>query len=395
MRDAKLRAAGYNMLDFDPEQVELDFFTDALERSAVESVRRAEAQAVLAGVPHPDLSGMFRALCGDARLAFLTKGRAAEVALVDALGLKKPLVLTHGLFSSTARALGRCEAVIEQVATTTTGSSNLDLDRLRDRLASNTGALVLLEVANNGLSGWPLSVDHVARVRELCDTHGARLFLDATRVLTNSVLGGDEPFEGARRMLALADAFTLSCAKELLAPVGAIVGARDLDLIGRVSASALGVGTSLDRASAQVALAAGFSYVAAHPQIIATRNAKARRLAELLQREQLPVLTPCGGHAVFVEIGGVVMRGLDVPHVFSLLSHLFAVSGVRAQILPRPEKPPLLRLALPLERFDAADLEAAAGGIAQFIATIDRAPVLRAAAGQEHLAPLHRRYEVA
>jgi len=53
MRDAKLRAAGYNMLDFDPEQVELDFFTDALERSAVESVRRAEAQAVLAGVPHP------------------------------------------------------------------------------------------------------------------------------------------------------------------------------------------------------------------------------------------------------------------------------------------------------------------------------------------------------
>ena len=392
MRDATLRAAGYNILDMDPEVAELDFFTDALERSAVEAVRNAEAHAVLAGGPHPDLAGMFRTLCGETRLAFLTKGRAAEVALVDALGLTKPLVLTHGLFSSTARALARCQAVIEQVPTTGPGTANLDLDQLRARLVP--GALVWIEVANNGLQGWPLTVDHVERVRELCDAHDAKLVLDATRVLANSVLGGDAPFEGARRMLALTDAFTISCAKELLSPVGAIVGARDLELIGRVSASALSVGTSLDRTSAQIALAEGFNYVAAHPDIIAARNAKAMRLVDLLERARVPVLTPCGGWAVFVELRGIVMRGFDVPHIFSLLSHLYAVSGVRAQILPRGDNPPYVRLALPLERFADADLEAAATGVARFMATIDQAPVLRPAAAQQHLTPLHRRYEV-
>jgi tryptophanase len=396
-RDEELRGAGFNILHLDPEAVALDFFSDAVDRSPVAEVARAEATAALEGAKPPDLPERFRSLCGDARLAFLTKGRAAEVALVDALGLHRPVILTHGLFSTTTRALARCEAVIEQVPTIDVrGTSDVDVDQLRARLAAaGTGAAVWLEVANNGLAGWPLSPNNVRCVRELCDERGARLLIDATRVMTNSALIGEDPLEGARRMLALADAFTISCAKEFVVPVGAVVGSRDAELIGRVNASSFSAGTSLDRAGAQAALAEGHRYVSAHPGVFSTRNDRSSRLAELLVRKNLSVVSPSGGHAVFVEIENAAMNGFDIPRLFSLLGHLYALGGVRGQILPRTGKRPLLRLALALERFADTDLEAAADGVSAFMKSVDRAPTLRAAAGQEHIAPLHRRFEVA
>jgi tryptophanase len=395
-RDELLQAAGFNLLDLEPEATTLDFFSDAPERSPVAEVASAEATAVVEGARRPDLSALISALYGDAPVTFLTKGRAAELALVEALGLQRPVVLTHGLFATTTRALTLGGAVIERLPTSRApGTADLDLDQLRPRLAAaGAGALIWLEPANNTLAGWPLSLDHVARVRELCDHHGARLVFDATRVLTNGALLGVNPVACARAMLALADAFTISCAKELLVPTGALVGARDAELIGRVSAIAFTHGTSLDRISAQVALARGAQIVAAAPHLIARRNDKTRALAERLSRRGLAVVMPSGGHAVFVELARVAMPTMDVPQLFSLLGHLFAVSGVRAQIVPRGERPPLLRLALALERFGDGELDEAAAGVAAFMSSLDRAPKLRASPGQDHVAPLHRRYEV-
>src|SRR5450432_1180869 len=146
-----LAELGYNPLRLPSARVPFDLFSDVAPEVLVPPAARDASD-----VDPDSVCEVFLPLTGEARLALATKGRAAEIALVDALELAgPPVVLTHGLFSTTQAALARRGAVLEELRLAQPeGSADVDLDHLADRLGKGGVQLVYLEVANNALYGW-------------------------------------------------------------------------------------------------------------------------------------------------------------------------------------------------------------------------------------------------
>src|SRR5262249_26800037 len=136
-REALLEAAGFNVVNLDAADVEIDLHTDVPTRAFVEPVAAAGVEGTTHDTREPDLAGAAEAVYGPARLVFTSKGRSAEHALVAALELKGSVVLTHGLWRTTERALlgagNRVESVPRERET---GTANLDLAKLATRLAA-------------------------------------------------------------------------------------------------------------------------------------------------------------------------------------------------------------------------------------------------------------------
>lgn len=382
-RGAHLAEAGFNLFRLPGSRVRFDLFSDVPHRVLVPDAERRASEA------EPDeVCEALSPLSGDARLALATKGRAAEIALVDVLELDgPPVVLTHGLFSTTQAALARRGAILEDLRLARQdGSADVDLDHLDERLRKGGVHLVYLEVANNALFGWPLSEANVAAVRELCDRHGAKLLLDAARPLANGA-GQDEAdlVGAARRVLSLAHAFTISCAKEFLVPLGSVIGSYDAALVGRARQLVFKSGTSMsliDPPEQRADLRDGFRYALSHPGLVLDRLAVARRVAAALRERGVDVVLPVAAHAVYLPIDRSLLPAGDVAAMIAVLSHLYVIAGVRAQITSG-KRGPMIRLAFPLcTSIDGGALSELASGVAAFMSRIEERTALRVAEGQ-------------
>ena len=382
-RRAALIEADYNLLRIPNARVPFDLFSDVPHRVLVPDADRGADEA-----SPEDICAALAPLTGDARLALATKGRSAESALVDALELAgPPVVLTHGLFATTQTALARRGAVLEDAPLAkAAGSADLDLDRLDERLGKGGVALVYLELANNALFGWPVSGNNIARIRESCDRHGAKLVLDAARPLANAAAGGAEDVVGsARRVLALAHAFTISCAKELLVPIGSVLGSSDAALVGRANMLLFRAGTSMtpiDPPQHRADLRDGARYSLAHPDLVRDRLTIVKELATDLAARGVSVVEPATSHAVYLTLDRALLPANDVAAMIGVMSHLYLVAGVRGQIT-MSKRGPAMRLAVPLcMQLDGKRRGELVDGVAAFFARIAERPALRVIDGQ-------------
>jgi tryptophanase len=389
-RRQQLAEAGSNPIRLSPSRVAFDLFSDVPREVLVPAGSQRAVETTM-----DELGDALSPLTGEAMLAFATKGRSAELALVDALELDSPVVLTHGLFTTTHAALAHRGAVVEDLRLAQAdGSADVDLEHLAQRLRAGGVQLVYLEVANNGLFGWPLSEGNVAGVRELCDRHGAKVVLDAARPLANSAALGDPDLVGsARRILALAHAFTISCAKEMLVPIGSVIGSRDTALVARASQLLFKSGTSmglLDPPSQQRELRDGARYALGHPELVRDRLALVRRVGAALTASGVAIVQPVTAHAIYLPIDRALLPAGDIAAFVSVLAHLYVVSGVRAQI-STTKRGPTIRLAFRIgSSLDDRALAALVGGVAAALASIHERPPLRAIDGQVEVAFFRR-----
>ena len=164
-REALLAAVGFNVWNLDTADVEIDLFTDIPPRSFVSSVATAGVEGATKDTREPDLSAAAQAVYGHARFVWTSKGRSAELALVAALDMKDALVLTHGLWRTTERALGLRGNRVELVPRAReTGTANLDLSHLAARLAAGGVHSVFIEPANGQLAGWTIDLENVREI---------------------------------------------------------------------------------------------------------------------------------------------------------------------------------------------------------------------------------------
>ena len=386
--------AGHNPLRLPASQVPYDFFSDVPHHVLVPDDARTHDDVDVDGVREA-----LAPLTGTAHVALATKGRSAENALVDALELDgPPTVLTHGLFTTTTMALGRRGAVLEDVRLAApNGNADLDVDHLTERLAATKARLVYLEVANNGLFGWPLSYANVAAAREACDRHGAKLLLDATRPLANAAaLGATDLVADARKLLGLAHAYTISCAKEMLVPTGSVIGSPDAALIGRAWMGLFKAGTSMcaiDPPQQRADLRDGARHALAHPQLVVERGALVNQLGAAITAAGVPIIEPMTAHAVYIPVDKALLAG-EVPALIGLLGHLYIVAGVRGQV-SSTKRGPMIRLAASLRaQADAAAVRAIASGVAACFARLGERALLKPLDGQTDV-PYFRRFALA
>jgi tyrosine phenol-lyase len=192
---------------------------------------------------------------------------------------------------------------------------NVDLAKLSaliDREGAENIAYVSLAATVNMAGGQPVSMDNVKALRTLCDRHGIRIFLDATRLAENAFFVQErESGYAGTPIAAIVAEFTsytdgawMSAKKDSLVNIGGWLAVNDADLFEELRNLVVlyeGLHTYGGLAGRDMeAMAIGIEE-SLQDDHIRSRIGQVRYLGELLTDWGIPIVQPVGGHAVFLD----------------------------------------------------------------------------------------------
>jgi tyrosine phenol-lyase len=222
---------------------------------------------------------------------------------------------------------------------------NVDLAKLGlliDEVGAEQIAYVSLAGTVNMAGGQPVSMANIRALRTLCDQHGIRLFLDATRLVENAFFIQEREAGFAERSIAQillefcshADGAWMSAKKDNLVNIGGWLAVNDDDLFEELRNLVVvyeGLHTYGGLAGRDMeALAIGIEE-SVQDDHVRSRIGQVRYLGELLTDWGIPIVQPVGGHAIFLDARRFY------PHIpqdefpaQTLAAELYLDSGIRS-----------------------------------------------------------------
>ncbi|HAR39956.1 MAG TPA: tyrosine phenol-lyase, partial [Coprothermobacter sp.] len=245
---------------------------------------------------------------------------------------------------------------------------NIDLQKLENFIKEHGReniAFMLITVTCNTVGGQPVSMENIKQVSEICRRYGIRVFIDAARFAENAyfIKTREEGYQDksipeiVREMFSYADGFTFSAKKDALVNIGGMIGIKDDEELymrlrelvivyeGFPTYGGL-AGRDLEAMSRGLREVLSFDY-------LESRISQVQYLGQLLTEAGIPIQTPVGGHAVFVDAGKML------PHLpwdsfpgVALTAELYLEGGVRAVeigslLMGRQAPTELVRLTIP------------------------------------------------
>ncbi|MCO8245819.1 MULTISPECIES: tryptophanase [unclassified Haladaptatus] len=383
-RVANIEAAGYNVFNLDSQDVFIDLLTD----SGTGTMSDAQWAAMMRGDEAYAGSDSFKRLqesvsdvMGFDKIVPAHQGRGAENVLYGVTVSEGDYVPNNTHFDTTRAHIvnngGKPVDCPVDVAPDDPFQGNLDPDKVRE-LADEVGEenipAVLVTITNNSMAGQPVSVENIREAREVADELDALLVIDACRFAENAyfVQQREAEFEGedvadiAREELSYADAIVMSGKKDALANIGGFVGVRDDDLFEHAKQRGIlyeGFTTYGGLAGRDLeAMAVGLREAVTQPYI-ESRVEQVAELGDLLLEADVPIYSPTGGHAVYVDAEEFLP---EIPREQYpgqvLVGELYREGGVRAVELgefafPGEDRPQLVRLCLPRRTYFREHLE--------------------------------------
>jgi tyrosine phenol-lyase len=222
---------------------------------------------------------------------------------------------------------------------------NVDLAKLESLVRKHGAAniaYVSLATTVNMAGGQPVSMSNVKALRELCDRHGLKLFLDATRLVENAYFiqereagySGKSIAEISREFCSHTDGAWSSAKKDSLVNIGGWLAVNDWTLFEELRNLVVvyeGLHTYGGLAGRDMeAMAIGIEE-SMQDQHVHSRIGQVRYLAELLQDWGIPMVLPVGGHAIFLDARAFYPQ---VPQsafpAQTLAAELYLDSGIRS-----------------------------------------------------------------
>jgi tryptophanase len=393
-RREALAEAGYNLFNLRAADVLVDLLTDsgtgAMSRDQWAAIQHGDES--YAGSPSWFVfRDAVQELFPFRHVIPTHQGRAAERILFSALGGPGKVVPNNTHFDTTranveATGADAVDLVIpegKQPQSDHPFKGNMDVDALDALLAERAAdvPVVMMTITNNSGGGQPVSMANLLAVREVCDRYGVPLFLDACRFAENAWfirereagMGDRDVRDIVREIAAIADGMTMSAKKD---PMGNIGGwlALDDDGLAEQCRNLLilteGFPTYGGLAGRDLeALAQGLREVIDH-DYLRYRIRSTAYLGDALQRVGIPVVTPIGGHAVYLDARALLTH-LD-PLVYpgqALAVALYEVGGVRGCEIgtvmfgrgpdgtEQPAAMDLVRLAIPRRTYTQSHMD--------------------------------------
>jgi tyrosine phenol-lyase len=222
---------------------------------------------------------------------------------------------------------------------------NVDLAKL-EALIAEVGAekipYVSLAGTVNMAGGQPVSMANVRELRALCDRHGIRLLLDATRMVENALFIQEREAGYADKTIAeillefcsLTDGAWMSAKKDNLVNIGGWLAVNDQAVFEELRNLVVvyeGLHTYGGMAGRDMeALAIGIEE-AVQDEHVRSRVGQVRYLGELLQEWDIPIVEPIGGHAIFLDARRFYPHlAQDLFPAQTLAAELYLDSGIRS-----------------------------------------------------------------
>ncbi|MBI2520650.1 MAG: tryptophanase [Bdellovibrio sp.] len=303
------------------------------------------------------------------------QGRAAERILFTIIGKKGKYILNNNHFDTTRANIEYTGAeavdlVIEEGKNPRSEhpfKGNMDLDKLKDFIKQKgveNIPMVLMTVTNNSGGGQPVSLENIKQVSKICRTHKIPFFLDACRFAENAYfIKKREPGQAHRtikdivcEVFSYTDGSLMSAKKDAMVNIGGWLTLNDPELAAHVKNLGIlteGFPTYGGLAGRDLeAIAQGLREVV-EEDYLQYRIASMEYLGRHLVKHDIPILTPVGGHAVYLDAKAMLPH---IPtHQFpgqALATELYRVGGLRSVeigsfMFPQNAKMELVRLAIP------------------------------------------------
>ncbi len=354
-REAAVAKAGYNLFQVDAEDVLIDLLTDsgtgAMSRDQWAAIQRGDES--YAGSPSFfRFRDAVRALFPFEHVIPTHQGRAAEKIVFGVLGGPGKVVPNNTHFDTTRANVEftGAEAVDLVIPEGRDPQSqhpfkgNMDIAALEALLRERADdvPVVFMTITNNSGGGQPVSLANLRAVREVCDRYGKLLFLDACRFAENAWFihereegqSGRDVADIVRDVAALADGMTMSAKKDPMGNIGGWLAMNDDDLAAQCRNLLIlteGFPTYGGLAGRDLeALAQGLTEVVEH-DYLRYRITSTRYLGDALQQIGMPVVTPIGGHAVYLDAKALLPHIDPLQYPGQALSvALYEVGGVRS-----------------------------------------------------------------
>ncbi len=355
-REEAIREAGYNTFLIRSKDVYIDLLTDSgtaamSDRQWAGMMLGDEAYAGSENFYH--LEAVVKEYYGYEHLVPTHQGRGAE-NLLSRILIKPGDQVPGNMYFTTTRlhqelAGGTFVDVIVDEAHDPMSSfpfkGNVDMDKL-DRLVQAVGAervpYVSLEGNVNMAGGQPFSMANLGELRRYCDKHAIPIMLDATRTIENAWFIREREDGYAhksvrnilREICDLTDGCTMSAKKDALVNIGGFFACNDEAVYKKAQNLVVvyeGLHTYGGLAGRDMeAMAQGIreAVTEEHQQ---ARIGQVRYLGENLAAAGIPIVTPIGSHAIFLDARRFLPHlDQDEYPAQALAAELYLESGIRS-----------------------------------------------------------------
>ncbi len=355
-REKALTEAGLNTFLLKSDDVYIDLLTDS-GTSAMSDEQWAgmmlgdEAYAGSRNFYH--LEAALQKYYGYKYVVPTHQGRGAE-HLISQIAIKKGQYVPGNMYFTTTRlhqelAGGIFVDVILDEAHDPNSlhpfKGNIDTAKLEALIAREGAAkiaYVSLAGTVNMAGGQPVSMANVKELRALCDKHGIKLYLDATRMVENAFFIQEREEGYASQSIAeilkefcgFTDGAWMSAKKDNLVNIGGWLAVNDWTMFEElrnlvvVYGGLHTYGGLAGRDMEAMAIGIAESVEDAH---IKSRIGQVRYLGDLLTDWGIPIVQPVGGHAIFLNAREFYpqLKQIEFP-AQTLAAELYLDSGIRS-----------------------------------------------------------------
>ncbi|HAF94584.1 MAG: tyrosine phenol-lyase [Elusimicrobia bacterium GWF2_52_66] len=321
-----LEQAHYNLFNIRAEKVLIDLLTD----SGTGAMSAAQWGGIMTGDEsyagarsYYNFENEIKDLTGYREVIPVHQGRAAERILFSVIGGQGKYMVSNSHFDTTrANVEASGAAAIDFPA-----SGALDFDKpgpfkgnmnttALEKFISKTGAknipLCIMTVTNNSLGGQPVSMENLKSTQNICRKYGIPMFLDCARFAENAYFiklrekgySRTPVREIAQEMFELADGAMMSAKKDAFANMGGFLAMNNTEWSGKARQMLIlteGFNTYGGLAGRDLeAIAIGLREVL-DENYLQYRIRSSAYLGEGLTRRGVPIVTPPGGHGIYVN----------------------------------------------------------------------------------------------
>ncbi len=355
-REKKMKEAGYNVFNLRSDDIFIDLLTDsgttAMSDAQYSEMLKTE-QAYAGSDSYYKLEKAVKDIFGFDRFVIVHQGRAAENVLFSNLVEEGDFVPNNMHFDTTRANVKHkggepVDLVIDEAYEPDKRmdfKGNMDVNKLEEFIEEKGPdkiPLIMLTITNNTGGGQPVSMSNIEKVSEVAEQYDIPFFFDACRFAENAyfIKQRESGYEDksireiTEKMFSYADGFTFSAKKEGMVNIGGLIGIRDEKLhreCKNLSIIVEGFVTYGGLACRELSAMAEGLRESTTDDYQKYRHQQVQFLADKLLEEDVPIIEPVGGHAVFVDAKRLLP---EIPQKHfpaqALTTELYKEAGIRA-----------------------------------------------------------------